>query len=539
MPGSGVGAVWPADAVSRRPLHTLTPFANNARTHSPAQIAQIARSLEHWGWTNPVLIDPDGEIIAGHGRVAAAASLGWTEVPVMVAAGWTPEQIRAYRIADNKLAENAGWDEDLLRAEFGDLKAADFDLGLVGFSVAELEQLLLFGEGKDEEETPPPEPQAVAISRTGDLWVLGNHRVICGDSTDPAALARLMAGEVANLIHADPPYGMGKESDGVANDNLYGSKLDGFQMAWWQACRPHLRANASAYIWGNAPDLWRLWYLHLGESEPLSLRNEIVWDKQTIAGMKSDGLTQYPEATERALFFQLGRFVLLINQTADDYWEGWEPIRLWLCGERDRIGWKPGEIKKICGNHMYGHWFGRSQWAFISRENYERLQHAAAGRAFSRPYDDLAAEYNRLAAVFNGEIRDPRAANFEAARPYFDNSHDVMRDVWTFNRVTGEERFGHATPKPVAMMERVMKSSARPGELCLEPFAGTGSTLIGAQKAGRRCYAVELEPRYVDVIVRRWQSMTGQAAVLESSGETFSTVENARTETQADVPSST
>src|SRR5262249_34786547 len=161
-------------------------------------------------------------------------------------------------------------------------------------------------------------------------------------------------------------------------------------------------------VWGNAPDLWRWWYRvgngawasrGLRESEPLTLRNEIVWDKKSIAGMASGDLTQYPEATERCLFFQLGRHVFLVNQTKDDYWQGWEPIRRFLCEERDKAGWKPGDVKRITENHMYGHWFGTSQWVFISREHYERLARAAGGRAFVRPYDDLLREYRTAAEV--------------------------------------------------------------------------------------------------------------------------------------------
>jgi DNA modification methylase len=523
---------WPADKVSRWPIDRLKAYARNPRTHTAEQVAKLARSLEEFGWTNPVLVDEAGEIIAGHGRVLAAEQLGWDSAPVMVARGWNDDQKRAYRIADNRLALDAGWDDELLAVELRDLQAAEFDLELTGMTNAELAQLLIVsGDAEPEPEPPPPDAQAVGISRPGEVWLCGSHRVICGDSTDPATLAALMGEAVAALVHADPPYGMGKESDGVANDNLYGDKLDAFQLAWWRACRPHIAPNASVYIWGAALDLWRLWWrAGLGESEPLTLRNEIVWDKGSIAGMRSEDLTQYPEATERALFFQLGRHVFLINQTKDDYWEGWEPLRLWLCGERDRMGWGPADVKRICDNHMYGHWFGRSQWAWINRENYEKLQAAAAGRAFVKPYDELLEDYRELARQFNGDVRDPRHENYRAVRPYFDNTHDTMRDVWQFPRVTGDDRFGHATPKPVAMIARCLLSSAREGDVVLEPFGGTGTTLIAAERTRRRCFIAELEPVWADVIVRRWQSMTGGTAVLESTGETFEAVERARSQ---------
>lgn len=542
---------WPAATVEIWPIDRPKERTKNPRTHSAEQVEQVAASMREWGWTNPLLVDEDGVLIAGHCRLLAGKKNGYQEAPVMTARGWTPEQIRAYVIADNKLAINAGWDESLLAAELEALTDADFQMELIGFSDEELKSLMA------EPEPPPnndgrddvPEPQAQAVTGVGEVWVCGRHRVMCGDSTIADQVAIVMNGEKGRLMHADPPYGMGKEDVGVLNDNLYGDKLDRFQMSWWHAWRPFLEPNASAYIWGNAPNLWRLWYRRaqnkktdvggLDESEPLTLRNEIVWDKKSIAGMASEDLTQYPEASERCLFFQMGRHVLLVNQTKDDYWDGWEPIRRWLCEERDRAGWKPSDVKRICENHMYGHWFGKSQWVFITREHYEKLQRAAAGKAFTRDYADLDREYRTAAKVFNGEVKDPRVAEFRAARPFFDNAHSVMRDVWEFSRVSGDDRHDHATPKPVDMMERVMRSSLRDGELAVEPFIGSGSTLIGAHKAQRRLFGMELDPRWVDVTVRRWQSYSGLKATLEGDGRTFDEVERERTKAKAVVSAGT
>jgi DNA modification methylase len=351
------------------------------------------------------------------------------------------------------------------------------------------------------------------------VWVLGRHRVMCGDSTDPLDVAKLMDGQQAHLVHADPPYGMGKEKEGVANDNLYGPKLDAFQMAWWRAYRPHVRDNASAYIWGNAPDLWRLWYQGgLADSERLTFRNEIVWSKGSagaagITHMGADFLRQYPNETERCLFFMLGEQSLSNN--ADSFWEGFEPIRAHLEGEAKRMGWGPSDIKRLCGVGMYSHWFSRSQWVLIPRNHYETLQKAAEGAAFTLTYDE----------ILNGRDggRDGLEAlrqGFYASRAYFDNTHELMTDVWKYPRVMGEERHGHATPKPVPMMVRAIKSSCPPDGLVVEPFGGSGSTLAAAEQAGRTCYCMELSPAYVDVIVKRWQSMTGQE-VHSTDGRPF------------------
>lgn len=303
-----------------------------------------------------------------------------------------------------------------------------------------------------------------------------------------------MDGETAVLVHADPPYGMGKESDGVENDNLYREKLDKFQMDWWRTFRPHLADNASAYIWGNAPDLWRLWYCGgLADLERLTMRNEIVWNKGHGLGMGSEKHRSYATVSERCLFFMLGEQGF--NNNADNYWEGWEPIRAYLDNERKRSGLTTDQCNKICGKqNMTQAAFTKGGFRLILREDYERLRDATNGDGFNRNYDELKRE-------------------FYATRAYFDNTHENMTDVWDFERVIGEERHGHATPKPVQMMVRAIRSSTSDGDLLVEPFLGSGSTLIAAEQTGRKCYGLELTPAYCDVIVQRWETLTGEKAV--------------------------
>ena len=508
------------------PLAALTPYARNARTHSAEQLAQLVASLREFGFTNPVLIDGDGGIIAGHGRVLAAQQVGLTEVPCLRLGHLTETQKRAYILADNRLALNAGWDMDLLAQELAALTADSYDTGLTGFEDQEIADLLALAEriGQPEGEQDPdavPEAPAVPHSQTGDLWLLGRHRLRCGDSTQAEEVARLMGGEIAALLHADPPYGMGKEKDGVVNDNLYGPDLDAFQMRWWSACRPHLADNASAYVWGNAPDLWRLWYRGgLADAERLTFRNEIVWDKGSagaggISHMGAEGLRQYPNGSERCLFFMLGEQGF--NTNADNYWDGWEGIRSSLAADCAKMGWGAKDIERICGVGMHSHWFTKSQWTFIPADHYQKLQQAARDHdAFKRDHDDLKRDHDDLKRDHDDLKRD-----FYATRAYFNNSHDNMTDAWAFNRVTGEDRHGHATPKPVAMLARVMLSSLPAGGLAYEPFSGSGSTIIAAEQTGRRCYAMEISPLYVDVAVRRWQSFTGQRATHAVTGKPF------------------
>ena len=498
--------------VERLATDGLIPYARNAKKHDDAQVAQIAASIREFGFNNPVLIDQDNGIIAGHGRVLAARKLGLAEVPCIRLGHLTDTKRRDYIIADNRLTETGGgWDTELLALELEDLRLDDFDLDLTGFEAAALEEIL--GDGMGDAGSDLPEDTEPEIDRaeelrqkwgveTGQLWQLGEHRLLCGDSTRAEDVARVMGGEKAQLIHADPPYGMGKEKDGVENDNLYGDKLDAFQMQWWRAFRAHVDDNASAYIWGNAPNLWRLWYRGgLADSERMTIRNEIVWDKGSGLGQLSDSHRMIPTVTERCLFFMLGEQGF--NNNADNYWDGWEPIRAYLKGELAKVGdikW----AKRAAGHSERSgcHWFDASQWTMPTEDVYKSWQSAAKGDAFKREYDELKREYDEL------------KRDFYATRAYFDNTHDNMTDVWEFPRVTGDERHEHATPKPVAMIERAIKSSTPQGAVVAEPFSGSGTTLIACENLKRRCRAIEISPAYCAVALERWHQHTGQTPVL-------------------------
>jgi DNA modification methylase len=333
---------------------------------------------------------------------------------------------------------------------------------------------------------------------------------MCGDSTNMEHVAKLTNGKKAVLLHADPPYGMGKENDGVQNDNLYSDKLDTFQMLWWKTWRKHLEDNASAYIWGNPEGLWRLWWRGgLADSERLTFRNEIVWDQVTGVSWGKDGmanLRSYAPMGERCLFFMLGEQGF--NNNSDNYWEGWEPLRTYLDSEMEKCGGRTN-WKNALQNQMGSHYFTKSQWVFPTKEAYDKLQQFAKGDAFKQDYDALKQDYDALKQDY-----DALKQEFYATRSYFDSGHDKMTDLWHAPRVMGEERHGHATPKPLELMQRVMKSSAPEQGLVFEPFGGSGSTLIGAEQTGRICYTMELTPAYVDVIVKRWENLTGKTAEL-------------------------
>jgi DNA modification methylase len=273
---------WPADRIERWPLSRLVPFARNARTHSAGQIDQIAASMREWGWTNPVLVDEAGMIIAGHGRVEAARKLALSDVPVMVARGWSEASKRAYVIADNKLALNAGWDDAMLAAELSDLQAVAFDLDLIGFDASEL-SMLLGSEGGVENEDDVPDAPANPVSRAGDVWKLGNHRLLCGDATVVADVEQVLGGVRPHLMVTDPPYGVeydpGWRNDaGVSHSRRTGKVLNDDRADWREAWA--LFPGDVVYVWHGA--LYAGTVADSLSASGFDIRSQIIWTKERL-----------------------------------------------------------------------------------------------------------------------------------------------------------------------------------------------------------------------------------------------------------------
>lgn len=493
-------------------IDKLKPYERNARTHSAEQVDKIAKSIKEFGFINPVLIDGDFGIIAGHGRVEGAKKLGMTEVPCLFVEDLTEEQKRAYIIADNKLAEDAGWDTDLLKLELGELADLDFDISLTGFSLDDLDELSDEPKEVTEDEAPEVDEENEPITKLGDIWQLGEHRLMCGDSTDALNINILMQGKKADLVFTDPPYGMKKEKDGVANDNLNFDDLLEFNKQWIPLTFDALKNNGSWYCWGIDEPLMDIYSeilkpLKRGDKEHrITFRNLITWDKGNGQGQLSEDFRMYPIADEKCLFVMKGEQGF--NTNADNYFEGWEPIRDYLLQSRLAMNWSVPTMKKIVGHSdiFRDHWTGKSQFNLPTEKVYNTLKQEAERQreekgidndAFKREYDDIKREYY-------------------ATRAYFDNTHDNMNNVWHFSKTSGEEKEtagGHATPKPIALCSRAIKSSSREGEIVLDVFGGSGSTLIACEQLNRKAYLMELEPKWCDVIIKRWENFTGKKAV--------------------------
>ena len=407
----------------------LIPYARNSRTHSDEQVAQICASIKEFGFTNPVLIDAEGVIIAGHGRTIAAQRLKIKEVPCLRLSHLTEAQKKAYVIADNKLALNAGWDDEMLALELGELSDLNFDLSLTGFGDDELDALLAKAveEGLVDEDQVPDVPEE-PVSVLGDVWKLDQHRLMCGDSTSIDAVDKLMEGQKADMVFTDPPYGMSygggrakgdhslnKQTGGVlikAHGMIKGDDLQGDDLI--QLVRDAIATAISCSKQGAAYYVCFTWRTYSEFEQAIELgggtvANCIVWDKKSIGLGNSNYRPQH-----EFIFYVKG-----------------------------------------------GAWYG-------------------------------------------------------------DRSES---DVWYMSRgATGE--YVHPTQKPVELVERALSNSSKGGDIVLDSFGGSGSTLIACEKSGRKARLMELDPKYVDVIIKRWQDYTGREAIHAETGKTFNELSN-------------
>jgi DNA modification methylase len=417
---------WPADKIERRKVSELIPYARNARTHSDAQVAQIAASINEWGWTTPVLIDDKGGIIAGHGRVMAARKIGIDEVPTMTATGWTKAQKAAYVLADNQLPQNAGWDMDLLSVEMKDLDAEGFDLSLMGFNDDMLANMLKEEtEGLTDEDAVPDVP-ADPVTVLGDVWVLGKHRLMCGDSTSIDAVEKLMGGVKADMVFTSPPYNANtKAGDGDIFNKKKSKKLyaDGYS--------DNLASNDYVQL---AKDVLEVCFAQTD--------GYIFWNVSYNAKSRFEYISQIQN-----------RLDYLVEQCC----------------------WKKSSTIPFKGSLM-------------------------------RDWEPIYILSTNKQPVAVGEV----TSNF-----------------WEVSN-RGAQTETHKACFPVELPERGIRIVKSNTGVIFDPFGGSGTTMIAAEKNGRHSRLMELDPKYCDVIIQRWCDFTGEDAVNEATGQLFSECSNGR-----------
>ena len=476
----------------------------NPRNWTKEELKSLALSLvetpELFEMRCPIVVPHDGRyvVLGGNLRIAAARENKEKEVTCFVFHSTSIEKMKEIVIKDN--GAWGKWDYDALANEWSDLPLSDW--GIPVWEESPQETAAAAGEEKQATEDDFDENKdAIAVRcKRGDVWVLGDHRLMCGDSISLDDVKKLMGGGKADLVFTDPPYGMKKEIDGVLNDNLNYDDLLKFNEDWIPLSFAFLKDNGSWYCWGTDEPLMDIYSNILKpmiKTQKITFRNLLTWDKGSGQGQLSDESRMYPIADEKCLFVMCG--VQGFNVNSDNYYEGWEPIRSYLNEEAEKCGghkiWK-----KMLGNQMGKHYFTKSQWLLPTKEAYDKMQ------AFGQDYDAFKKEYEVL------------KKEYYATRAYFNNTHDNMNNVWHFSRTSQEERQdcgGHATPKPIALCARAIKSSSREGESVLDLFGGSGTTLIASEQLGRKCFMMELDPHYCDVIIARWEKLTGKTAILE------------------------
>ena len=405
--------------IEQWPVERLVPYARNARTHSDAQVAQVAASIARFGFVNPILVGPDRVIIAGHARLLAARKLEMSEVPVIVLEHLSEAQRRALVIADNRLALNAGWDEEMLALELATLRDEDFSLDVLGFDDEELSRLLAAqdaAEGLTDEDSVPEVPETPA-SQTTDLWNLGDHKLLVGDATVAADVQRLMGTDAADCVFSDPPYnidyqGYTKDRLTIQNDQMSAEQFKRFLQESFQCFRSVIKPGASLYICHSSS--WQREFQNALEAAGFEVRCQIIWGKNTFAW----GFGRYKFQHEPIFYCH-------------------------VAGQKDS-------------------WYGNKSQSTL----WEEKKPAA----------------NRL----------------------------------------------HPTMKPVELVERALVNSSQAGDLVLDLFGGSGSTLIGCERRDRKARLMEIDPKYADVIVRRYQEYSGKPAVLDGDGRTFAEIAQAR-----------
>lgn len=486
--------------IIEKKLSEIRMYDKNPRKNDQA-VKYVAESIREFGFKIPIVIDKDGTIVCGHTRYKAAKKLKLETVPCIVADDLSEKQIKAFRLADNKVSEKAEWDFDLLGEELDEI--LNIDMEAFGFDLSLDEEKPEVVEDDFDGELPE-EPKA----KLGDVYRLGNHRLMCGDSTSITDIDALMNGKKADLVFTDPPYGMKKECDGVANDNLNYDDLLEFNRQWIPLTFDALKAMGSWYCWGIDEPLMDIYsgiLKPLKKENKIVIRNYITWAKHSAFGINSELALSYPKETEKAWFVVKGQD--WNNNNAEYFNTKYEKVLEYMQTQAEQAGIGPKDIQSVCGVQMYSHWFTKSQFTVIPEKHYVKLREHYKGY-FTKGYKELQ---NLIGEDNNLNVK-----------PYFDNIAaekvgDIgLTDVWRFTVTSGKEKEsagGHATPKPIALCARAIKASSREDEVVLDVFGGSGSTMIACEQLNRSCYTMELEPKWVDVIIDRWEQFTGQKAV--------------------------
>ena len=473
---------------------------NNPRTIKDEKFKKLVQSIQDFPEMlnlRPIVVNDDMVVLGGNMRLKACTEVGLKEIPIIKASKLTEEQQREFIVKDN--VGYGDWNFDLLLDAYDGAELEAWGLDLPEYKVLQLEA--------EEDDFEVPEGGIETDIVIGDLFEIGEHRLLCGDSTDSDAVAKLMNGEKADMAHNDPPYGMKKEKDGVLNDNLNYADLLDFNHEWIPLQFMHLKENGSWYCWGIDEPLMDIYSDILKPyiaEQKATFRNLITWDKGHGQGQNSENTRSYAIADEKCLFIMCG--VQGFNNNADNYFEGWDSIVTYLDNEKNKAGLTIKDCKRLAGHSEKSgcHWFDKSQWMMPTAETYNSWKTYCEQNninSFQKEYDELKKEYY-------------------STRSYFNNVHDNFNNVWKFDRhIRQGDEGGHATPKPIALCERAIKSSCPDNGLVLDMFLGSGSTMVASHQLKRKCFGMELDPKYCQVIVDRMRKLDPSIKIKKNGVE--------------------
>lgn len=457
---------------------------NNPRLIKDDKFVKLVKSIKDFPEMldiRPIVVNKDMVILGGNMRYKACKEAGMKEIPIIIADNLTEEQQREFLIKDN--TSGGEWDWEMLANEWDSEQLEDWGLDIPNFDSDVLEA--------EEDDFDVPEGGIETDIVLGDLFEIGEHRLLCGDSTDSDQVEKLMNGQKADMAHNDPPYGMKKEKDGVLNDNLNYNDLLDFNREWIALQFMHLKENGSWYCWGIDEPLMDIYSEILKpyiSEQKATFRNLITWDKGNGQGQNSENTRSFAIADEKCLFVMCG--VQGFNNNADNYFQKWDTIVNYLDEQKNKANLTIKDCKRLAGHSEKSgcHWFDKSQWMMPTKETYNSWKNYCIDNninAFKKEYEEIKKEYY-------------------LTRAYFDNTHDNFNNVWHFDRhIRQGNEGGHATPKPIPLCERAIKSSCPDNGLVLDMFLGSGSTMVASHQLKRKCYGIELDPKYCQVIIER------------------------------------
>jgi DNA modification methylase len=490
------------------PINKIKSNPNNPRVIKDDKFKKLVQSLKdlpEMAQVRPIVVNQDMIVLGGNMRLKAMKEAGWKEAPVAVV-DWDEDKQRQFIIKDN--VGFGEWDWDMLANEWDAESLGEWGLDVPQMNETEIEA--------EEDDFDVPEGGIKTDIVLGDLFEIGEHRLLCGDSTDSDQVAKLMNGEKADVAHNDPPYGMKKENEGVLNDNLNYSDLLDFNKEWIPLQFMHLKENGSWYCWGIDEPLMDIYSDILKpyfKSQKATFRNLITWDKGHGQGQNSENTRSYAIADEKCLFAMLG--VQGFNNNQDNYFDKWEIIRVYLEKEINKLNETDSKIANALGykdGRTVNHWWSKSQWAMPTENNYYSLREYAKSKnidAFKKEYEEIKKEYEEI------------KKEYYSTRAYFNNLHDNFNNVWKFDRHLRQgDEGGHATPKPIPLCERAIKSSCPDGGLVLDFFLGSGSTMVASHQLNRKCYGMELDPKYCQVIIDRMLKLD-PSLTIKRNGEKY------------------